>query len=146
MNEAYGVYNDLIEEITVLEIREDQITTQIDRILDHNRPATRLTASYSGMPGGGQLFVTDLIIESICQLKLKLADVQDVLSLKREARQRIEERLAQSQGLEQQIFVMRFVQRKKLEDIANELGYSYQYIKERSARIKKKPTETLLPA
>lgn len=140
------VYFELVEEIEVLEIRANEINKQIERILAHNRPAARLTASYSGMPGGGQIFVTDLMLEGLCTLKVKLAEVQDVLTLKIEARRRIEERLEKSQGLEQKIFIMRFVERKNLQQIADELGYSYQYIKEKSARLKQKPTKTLLPA
>lgn len=52
------------------------------------------------------------------------------------AKAKIEEHLKNLEGIDQQVVYMRDIEGKKLMDIAEELGYSYQYIKEVSARNK----------
>lgn len=52
------------------------------------------------------------------------------------SRKRIEDSIKKLEGVDQQVVYMRDIEGKKLMDIAEELGYSYQYIKEVSARNK----------
>lgn len=60
------------------------------------------------------------------------------------AKAKIEEHLKSLEGIDQQVVYMRDIEGKKLMDIAEELGYSYDYIREISSRNKKthiKPTD-----
>lgn len=53
-----------------------------------------------------------------------------------ESRKEIRNRIKKLEGLDKKVVFMRNIERKKLSDIAKELGYTYQYIKEVSARNK----------
>lgn len=53
------------------------------------------------------------------------------------AKEKIEEHLENLEGIDQKVVYMRDIEGKKLMDIAEQLGYSYDYIKEISARNKK---------
>lgn len=52
------------------------------------------------------------------------------------SREKMEEKIKQLEGIDQQVVFMRDIKGKSLVEIADELGYSYQYIKEISARNK----------
>lgn len=51
-------------------------------------------------------------------------------------RKKIEERIKKLEGIDQKVVYMRDLEGKTLKEIADELGYSYQYIKEVSAKNK----------
>lgn len=53
------------------------------------------------------------------------------------SRRRMEERIKQLKGIDQRVVYLRDIEGKSLKEIAEELGYSYDYIKEISARNKR---------
>lgn len=53
------------------------------------------------------------------------------------SRRRMEERIKQLKGIDQRVVYLRDIEGKSLKEIAEALGYSYDYIKEISARNKK---------
>lgn len=136
-------YNDLCNEIDILEIREDEIKAQLSRVkqqMERNyAPASKLVASYSGMPGSGfAMMPFDQICGNILALEQELEDIRDVLSLKREARERMEDKMSNFDDLSQRVMVMRDIQRMPLHNIAKELGYSDSYIRKVSMRTTKR--------
>lgn len=135
-------YNDLCNEIEILDIREYEINAQLKRIkrqmMNMYEPQSKLVASYSGMPGSGfAMMPFDQVCGNIAQLERELDDIRDVISLKREARQRIEAKMTNFEDITDRIMVMRDIQRKSLREIADDLGYSYDWIKKLSSRAGK---------
>jgi DNA repair exonuclease SbcCD ATPase subunit len=136
-------YNDLCNEIEILDIRAQEINDEmryIRRMMQQFGPQTKLVASYEGMPGGETKVTTFDKIEQVCtnihHLETQLEEINDILSLKREARERMEERMGQFEGLEHQVYVMHVIQRKPLNNIAADLGYSYEWIRKISMKVK----------
>lgn len=77
-------------------------------------------------------------------LNNKTAIVQSILDDKKETQKEIFEKLNKLEGLEYKIAYKRFIEGKRLYEIADELDYSYDYIKEISSRIYQshfKPTD-----
>lgn len=132
-------YNDLCNEIEILEIRATEIGAQISRINKQTQrlyaPMSKLVASYSGMPGSGFAMTPfEQLAGNVINLQCELDDINDVLSLKREARTRIEEKMGSFEDLKDRVMIMRDVQHMALREIASELGYSYDWIKRLSSR------------
>ncbi len=77
-------------------------------------------------------------------LNNKTAIVQSILDDKIQTKKEMKEKLKQLEGLEYKITYKRYIKGKTLYEIADELGYSYDYIKEISSRIYQshfKPTD-----
>ncbi len=68
----------------------------------------------------------------------KLRDRLDKLD---NTRIKIETLLSNFRGLEYRIAYLRYVEGKSLREVADELGYSYDYIRELMSKMKKQPTE-----
>ncbi|WP_108669539.1 hypothetical protein [Peribacillus acanthi] len=133
---SFQIYNDLLLDIEIL---QEQI-----EMADKERMQWYI---------GGRLFNTvpmDNAIARFDKLSDKIEKMQETLLIKIAARNRIVEQLEQYAGLEYKVFYMRFVQCKSLKEIAEELQYSYDYIKEVSSRIGKtthhEPTDILIKA
>lgn len=142
MTDWRTTYNDLCNEIEILEIRAGEICDQLQRVKRHMQriytPQTKLVASYSGMPGSGfAMMPFDQLCGNVIQLEQELEDIRDVLSLKRIARERIEAKMSNFEDLSDRVMIMRDVQRKPLRTIADELGYSYDWIKKISRRTRR---------
>lgn len=135
-------YNDLCNEIEILALRADGIKQEMEHVKRHmdTPPRAKLVANYSGMPGGSGVVSFDRLCGQYLTLQTSLTDVDDVLSLKKELRQRMEVRMDDFKGLEYKVVVMRDVQHKPLTEIADELGYSYDWIRKISSKIKKSYT------
>jgi DNA-directed RNA polymerase specialized sigma24 family protein len=134
-------YKDLCNEIEILSIRRDELSAEL-RILNRRitsaGPRTKLVASYSGMPGGGN---DDRPIEETWNVYSAvteaLEDVTDILSLKLEAKTRMESAMAQFDKLEYQVAYYRDVERLSILQIATKLEYSYDWIAKISSRVKR---------
>ncbi|WP_199614672.1 sigma-70 family RNA polymerase sigma factor [Paenibacillus alkalitolerans] len=133
-------YRDLCKEIELWEIRLDDLKTERFKLLKPllKAPQTKLCASYEGMPGAGmQVINFAKEWDRITQIDESIEEVQDILSLKREAKKRMEQVISKMSVLEYRVAIMRDVERKKLNDIAEELGYSYEWIRKISMRTKR---------
>lgn len=132
-------YGDLCNEIEILSIRASSIRAELEIIKRSmsTPPRAKLVATYSGMPNGSGTLSFERLCSQFFVLQTKLDEVEDVLSLKREACARMELRMADFKGLEYQVVVMRDVQRKPLTEIADELGYSYDWIRKISSKIER---------
>ena len=76
-------------------------------------------------------------LERLYKLEYHIYIHEEAIESMIKAKAKIEEHLKSLEGIDQQVVYMRDIEGKKLMDIAEELGYSYQYIKEISARNKK---------
>lgn len=134
-------YHDLSNEIEILSIRREEIEMELQyfKLQGHRQcfPVAKLIANYSGMPGAGRAVQPfEEIGNRIIMLQDQLDDINDVLSLKLEARERMEDKMGAFEGLDHKVMVMRDIQRKKLFEIADELGYSYDWIRKVSRKNK----------
>lgn len=134
-------YHDLCNEIDILEIRKYELEGElriIQRRMFANGPRTNLVASYSGMPGGNSDDTPlNLIWPMVQTVQSLMDDVIDILSLKREAKRRMEERMSKFDTLEYRVAYMRDVERKTIAAIATELQYSYDWIARISSKLKR---------
>lgn len=138
------VYTDLCKEIEILEIRRDELKHElklIQRRIYNSGPRTKLVASYSGMPGGGGANLSiPQMWTMINDINEAIEDVEDIMSLKREAKKRMEKTMSEFDTLEYKVAYMRDVERKNLAAIATELNYSYDWIAKISSRLKRMKT------
>lgn len=132
-------YKDLCNEIEILDIRRLELSAEL-RILNRRistGPRTKLVASYSGMPGGGNERPIEETWSVYGAVTEALEDVTDILTLKIEAKRLMESRMAQFDTLEYRVAYMRDVERLSITKIAEELKYSYDWIAKISSRVKR---------
>lgn len=134
-------YKDLCNEIEILTIRRDELENELNiikRRIYASGPRTKLVASYSGMPVGGTI---ERPLEDTWNLYNAVAealeDVKDILSLKIEAKKKMEQRMSKFDTLEYKVAYMRDIERKSIANIATQLGYSYDWIAKISSRLKR---------
>lgn len=75
-------------------------------------------------------------IERLQKLESHIFIHLEAIANMEKSREKMEEKIKQLEGIDQQVVFMRDIKGKSLVEIADELGYSYQYIKEISARNK----------
>lgn len=75
-------------------------------------------------------------LERLYKLEHHIYIHEEAIKNMEKCRKNMEERIKKLEGIDQKVVYMRDIEGKKLMDIAEELGYSYQYIKEVSARNK----------
>lgn len=88
---------------------------------------------------GGKLFNTvplDNAFLRVDKLSEKIEALEEHLAIKKNMKFNLEVKLKQYQGLNYQVAYMKHIEGKKLITIANELGYSYDYIRQVSSRSK----------
>lgn len=132
-------YYEVCQEIDLLEERLDGLDDEM-RLLNRQmsgRPATKLVASYSGMPSAQFVARFDIQFQRSIEISEKIAEVKDILNLKNDLKKRMEAKLQQYEGLEYRVAYKRDVERKPLNVIAVELKYSYDYIRKVSGRVKR---------
>lgn len=136
-------YKDLCKEIDILTIRRDELRqelTILNRRIMSAGPRTKLVASYTGMPGGGssdeqwEVYGAAQVYRAV---KESLDDVNEILTLKLDAKRRIESTMEQFECLEYKVAYKRDIERMPIAKIASELGYSYDWIAKISSRVKR---------
>lgn len=133
-------YADLCKEIEILEIRRDELMSELNFIERKMTagPRTKLVASYSGMPNGsGADTPLPQMWQMVNDIRSVIDDVNDILGLKREAKRRMEKRMSELNTLEYKVAYMRDVERKPLALIASELNYTHSWIMKVSAKVKR---------
>lgn len=123
MLDTFILYNDLCLEIEVL---KEQLT-----LAENEREQWWI---------GGRLFTTvpmENAAERFDKLTDKIERMQALLKKKTDTRNKIEMLMSDYEELPRRIAYMRFVQGKSLKEIAEELNYSYQYVREVMSRLKK---------
>lgn len=75
-------------------------------------------------------------LERLYKLEHHIYIHEEAIKNMEKCRKNMEERIKKLEGIDQKVVYMRDIEGKTLKEIAEELGYSYQYIKEVSARNK----------
>lgn len=134
-------YHDLCKEIEVIEIHCDQLEREVTRIfkLMYTPPKGYSTSNMDGMPRTGRDDTTfDRLYLQMIHAESELNAMREILTDKRLAKRRIEERINEFEGLEYKVAYKRDIEGKSLEMIAHELGYSYDHIARISSGIGKR--------
>jgi DNA-directed RNA polymerase specialized sigma24 family protein len=135
-------YIDLCGEIEMLEIRIKDMEQEREflrkRMYD-NAPTFRATASYGTerVQNGYAPMSLDRILERLNKIDDSLNTMHEVLRAKKDARSKMERVLGNFDGLEYKVAYMRDIKRMKLHEIADELGYSHDWIRKISSRVRK---------
>jgi len=133
-------YRDLCKEIELWEIRLWDLEGERRLLMKQmmNPPQVKLCANYSGMPGAGARII-DLpkAWTQMQDIEQRIGECKDVLSLKRETKRRMEKVLSEFESLEYRVAYMRDVEQKPLYKIAEEMGYSYDWIRRISSRLRR---------
>lgn len=135
-------YIDLCNEIEMLEIRIKDIEREREFLrlsMYDNKPGFRATASYGTeqVQNGYTPMSLDRILERLNKVDDSLNTLYQVLNAKKDAKRKMESVLSNFDGLEYKVAYMRDIKRMKLHEIADELGYSHDWIRKISSRVKK---------
>lgn len=123
MLDSYRVYMDLVGEIEVLEIQIESALQERENW--HFMNENRL----------GRTLPLDEVTLRMDKLSERIEWLSERLESKKNLRIRIEERLNKFEGIEFKVAYLRVVENKNLEEIAEELGYSIDWIKRVSAKV-----------
>lgn len=129
--EFVRLYYDICKEIEILELRLDDLEAEL-------KAARKLC--FSGTLPSDTMSVhvpLDKALEKYDAVVAKIRETSDQLTRKKLIQQRIESSIRDFQGIEYQVAYMRDIEGKPLYKIADELGYSYDWIKKISSRIRK---------
>jgi hypothetical protein len=128
--DVFQTYSNLCKEIDLLEIERKNLEAEwkiYRSLMFGNRRA--------GFNGGIAALPMENVAERLDKIKDKHDLVEKLLGIKNRFRTQAELILSQFDGVEYQVAYKRFVECKKLEDIAEEMQYSLDWIKKVSARI-----------
>ena len=122
-------YTDLCNEIDYFNtiLQDIQREWQINRNLMFFNP--------SGRHGGYVPVGMDRVAERLDTIRDRHDEVESYVKEKKKLKRELEDVMKRFTGLEYKVMYKRFVEHKTLNEIAVDLGYSYQYIKEVSSRI-----------
>jgi len=138
-------YNDICSGIEIHEqlieaIDEEMIA--LNKILWGNAPSEISAICYSGMPGGGKNYTSfDRLIDRAIKLSDRRKLLKNLLDNLKKQKDIIDSKLKELKGLQHKVAYMKDVDGKSLNKIAEELNYSYQYIREVYASTK--PTNNI---
>lgn len=144
---SFDSYNDLIIEIESLVIRISDMERERDflrKSMYANAPKFKGVVDYSQehVSGGPMPLPLDKIIERLNKIDDSLYVLNQLLYEKRASKQRLEQVLGGFEGLDYKVSYMRDIKGMRLQEIADELGYSHEHIRRISSRIKKRKHAT----
>ncbi|WP_110930663.1 hypothetical protein [Paenibacillus bouchesdurhonensis] len=123
-------YNDITKEIEILELRlidlEDELKEARKLCFSGRLPSDPLPVH---VPLDKALEYYDAVVQ-------RIGETSNRLAAKKLIRQKIEDSIRDFQGIEYQVAYMRDVEGLPLYKIADKLGYSYDWIRKVSSRIK----------
>ncbi|WP_214630001.1 hypothetical protein [Paenibacillus agaridevorans] len=129
-------YVDLLKEIDILEMRlRDLKTDLIGAERAYQKNLVKLTASYSGMPGGSGTNIQAMDYAELLQNEILM--IEATLERKNETKHEMEKAMGEMQSLERRVAFMRDVERKTTAQIAEQLNYSHGWIMKVSAKVKR---------
>lgn len=123
MLDSYRYYMDLVNEIVLLEY-------QIQESLNE-----RNDWFFTGRLGSK--YRLDVASERLDKLSERIEWLVERSDRKKEIKKQIEEKLKELTGIEYKVAYMRVVESKRLEEIAEELNFSVDWIKKVSAKVSK---------
>jgi hypothetical protein len=126
MTDWRSTYNDLCKEIEILELRAGDLEFQM-KMARKVCFTGFINDQYSRIP-------LDKALHTYDDVKDELLAVESMLEHKRLTKRQIEQKMSEFDGLEYQVAYRRDVLRQPLDRIADDLGYSYNWIMKISAR------------
>ncbi|MCF6466364.1 hypothetical protein [Clostridium sp. Cult2] len=116
-----STYQDLLREIEIYENRLDDLYREdyALRRIEYNK------------------IELDIYVDRKHKLNNEAAILQSIIEDKKETQRQMLEKLEQLEGLEYKIAYKRFIEGKTLNEIADELGYEYSYMKKKSMEANK---------
>ncbi len=134
-------YKDLCEEIEIWKERLKTYEIQLKTIiklakLDGPSDITAIDYSKPYVDGTKQIGFEEAL-EMLQKIENHIYLHKQAIENMERYKKRIKERIKNLEGIDYKVVYMRDIEGKSLVDIAEELGYSYDYIKEISARNKK---------
>jgi DNA-directed RNA polymerase specialized sigma24 family protein len=118
---------------------ELKVLTRLARL---DGPSDIKAVNYSEVRSGGFVQMPFLeALERIQKIKSHILLHEEAIAHLEETKRKMEEKVSQLSGIENQVVYMRDFQKKKLIEIADELGYSYDYIREISAKTRRKAAQ-----
>ena len=133
-------YKDLCEEIEIWKERLKTYEIQLKAIvklakLDGPSDITAIDYSKPYVDGTRQIGFEEAL-EMLHKIESRIYLHKETIANMEKSKKKIEEEIKKLEGLDKKVVYMRDIEGKTLKEIADELGYSYQYIKEVSARNK----------
>ncbi|MBU5214938.1 hypothetical protein [Heyndrickxia oleronia] len=136
-----NTYLDLCKEIDILDIRISSLERErehLRRMMFANAPSgvrtidyssERVSSSFSPMP-------FDEIYSRVKDIDKTLEPLYKIMDEKQDAKRKMEVKISEFEGIDYKVAFMR-MQGKSLIEIADELGYSYDWIRKVSSRLNK---------
>jgi len=129
---ATQLYHDLCKEIDILQVRINDLESEY-------------WFWYKACHGKGKAHIPlDVCLTRMKEICDQVEAYSAILEEKEKTRKEIESRMSEFEGLEGKVAYLRDVKGMTLPEIAAELGYSYIWIKQISARINRKHTKNIL--
>jgi len=134
-------YKDLCSEIEIWKERLKTYEIQIEAIkklakLDGPKHITGIDYTQPYVDGTSQIGFEEAL-EMLWKIESHIYLHQQAIANMEKSKKKIEERIKDLEGIDQKVIYMRDIEGMKLKDIAEALDYSYDYIKEISARNKR---------
>lgn len=138
-NNRFKPYWELCEDIEIWTCRYESYQAQYKALkkmarLDGPKEIGSIDYSQPRVSGGGGQIDLAEAIEKLQRIQSHLFLHSEAIERMEEQKNKMEKKLKDLVGLEYRIIYMRDVEGKKLKDIANELNYSYPYIREIASR------------
>ena len=136
-------YKELCEEIEIWKWRVEAYKAEIkalSKLAKAYGPSTIAGIDYSqpSVQGTNQIGFEEFLFR-LHQLESYIYLHEEAITTMIKSKENIEKHLERLQGLDKKVVYLRDIEEKSLIDIAEELGYSYDYIREISSR-NKRPT------
>lgn len=122
-------YLDLCDDIDILAEQLQTLKRTRQRIIESQAPREMSGINYDGMPRGSMdATPLEVIASELMRLDAKIKAITGMLEGYSEVKTRFERKLQEKQGLAYQVVYRRDAKGMTLDQIADELGYTYGYI------------------
>lgn len=131
-------YREILQEIELWELRLQDLYRERRYIIRKmlKPPSSSLTANYTGMPSSGMVIVNiPKQWQRIQEIDAMIEECRDILSLKKDAKKRMEKIMEKMDRLEYRVAYLRDVRKLQLKEIAAELQLTEGWIRKVSMRV-----------
>jgi len=138
----YTSNNDMLKEIDLIKIRLGCYNTQKTLLLElmyaFTSPVRELKGMvYSDMPSGGQQTDYSVYIEGMRILETKIEIENRILNNMLETIRKLDDKMKEFKGLDYKVAYLIQSKGFTVQEVADELGYSFTYIQNISAKVNK---------
>lgn len=134
-------YHDLLKDIEIYTLMIADLKNEhrkLIRAMDVTKPGEIKATDYSKerVQTSTLHIALDQIVDRVNEINTLLISLEDILNNKLITKSIIEQKISEYERLEYKVAYRRDIEGKSLIEIADELGYTYQYIKEISKKTK----------